>query len=167
MKSNYLLFLILICSFCYGQSNDTLTYNYVKPKLVNFLKIEKQVSDKVATDILNGEYSFNFVGFFNSKSFKVLKDGLYVFSTNRTDCKVYFVIVENSDFKIINLTTQDQLKDAISLILDFSERKKYCISITSEIIKSFLHAYYNINLDPLNRTHINCLKGITTTDDLP
>ena len=67
----------------------------------------------------------------------------------------------------MDFSKREELDNTLKIVLDFSERKKYCVDITSELISSIVKSFYNINKYPMNRRDINCYKGVVSSDDLP
>lgn len=164
--------IILFCFFlailsCKAQDNNILTFDSLSPKLIDYLLLKGEIDSIRAKKLKSKEYKFAFVGFFNKTEKGELKDGIYVFSSLASHNQVYYVIVENNSFQILDFSKREELDDTLKKILDFSERQKYCVDITSELISDVIKSYYNINKFPINRRDINCYKGVVSSEDLP
>lgn len=150
-----------------AQVNEVLTFDSISLKLIDYLHLKGEIDSNRVQKLKSKEYKFGFVGFINKTDKGDLKDGIYVFSSLSSHSQIFYVIVENNTFTILDFSKRAELDDAIKKILDFSERKKYCVDITTELVSAVVGSYYNINKYPLNRRDINCYKGIVSNDDLP
>lgn len=159
--------MLAIFMSCKSQIVNELTYDSLKIKLVDFLQNQNEIDSLRAEKLKSGEHTFNLRGLFNNRMDKKLINGVYAFSSLSSNSKAYFVIIESNSFTILDLSTRVGLDKAIKDVLDFSERSKYCVAISSEIVSRLVTVYYNINKNPLNRSDINCYKGVINTDDLP
>lgn len=165
---NIFIYLVLFFSIsCKSQVSDKLTFDTLKIELINFLSSKNELDKSRAEKLKKGENSFNLNGLFNNRHDGELINGLYSFSIFSSHSKGYFVIVENNSFTILDLSSREGLDKAIKDVLDFSERSKYCVSISSDIVSRLIIVYYNINKNPLAGFDLNCEKGVINTDDLP
>jgi hypothetical protein len=152
---------------CKAQVSNPLTFDSISLKLIDYLYLKGEIDLNRAEKLKTKEHKFGFVGFFNKTEKGELKDGVYVFSSLSSNNLVYYVIVENNSFQILDFSKREELDNTLKIVLDFSERKKYCVDITSELISSIVKSFYNINKYPMNRRDINCYKGVVSSDDLP
>jgi hypothetical protein len=167
MKKIFFLFFTFVILSCKAQDSSVLTFDSLSVKLIDYLYLKGEIDSVRSEKLKNKEYKFGFVGFFNNTEKGVLKDGIYVFSSLTSNNLVYYVIVENNSFQILDFSKREELENTIKLILDFSERKKYCVDITSDLISSIIKSFYNINKYPINRRDVNCYNGVISTEDLP
>ena len=150
-----------------SQTVDQLTFDTLKIELINFLSSKKDANKPSIEKLKNNESEFILRGLFNNRRKGELINGLYSFSIFGSHTKGYFVIVENNSYTILDLSTRKGLDKSIKDVLDFSERSKYCVSISSDIVTRLITVYYNINKYPLAGIDLNCERGISITDDLP
>lgn len=162
-----MLFAFVSCKSQKNITTEELTFETLKKELIFFLKSKNELDQLRYEKLISGESTFNLSGLFNNKREGKLINGIYAFSVFSAHSKGYFVIIEDNSFKILDFSSREGLDQSIKHVLDFSERSKYCVSITSEIISRLVTVYYNVNKSPLAGFDINCQKGITTTDDLP
>ena len=148
---NIFIYLVLFFSIsCKSQVSDKLTFDTLKIELINFLSSKNELDKSRAEKLKKGESSFNLNGLFNNRHDGELINGLYSFSIFSSHSKGYFVIVENNSFTILDLSSREGLDKAIKDVLDFSERSKYCVSISSDIVSRLIIVYYNINKNILS-----------------
>ncbi|WP_430399141.1 hypothetical protein [Flavobacterium sp.] len=166
MKKNFLI-LLFVASFVNGQNSKKLTFDNLKPFLIDFLYEKNQLTSERVDELKKGEYDFYLRGLFNDKHDGELVNGVYAFSNFSSHSKAFFVLVENNEFTILDLDNREGLDVSIKNILDFSERSKYCVLITSEILTRLLNVFYNKNVNPLIGQDINCIRGVVNFKDLP
>ncbi len=152
---------------CKSQNTEKLTFDSIKYDLINFLVSKNELDNTRANKLKNGKDKFNLSGLFNNRKEGDLINGIYSFSVFSSHSRGYFIIVENNTFTILDISTRVGLDKAIKDVLDFSERSKYCVSISNEIITRLITVYYNKNKNPLAGFDLNCEKGVLNTDDLP
>ena len=167
MKKVILFFFLLSTFLVFSQDDKKLTFDNLKPFLIDFLFEKNQLSLERVDKLKSGEHDFNLRGVFNNKRDGELINGIYAFSNFSSHSKAFFVLVENNEFTILDLDNRDGLDVSIKNVLDFSERNKYCVLITSEIITRLLKVYYNKNVNPLIGQDINCIRGVVDFEDLP
>ncbi|NHN26927.1 hypothetical protein FIA58_014680 [Flavobacterium jejuense] len=167
MKHIFIYFMFFFSITSKSQVVDKLTFDTLKIELINFLSSKKDTNKSSIERLKNNESEFNLRGLFNNRREGELINGLYSFSIFGSHTKGYFVIVENNSYTILDLSTREGLDKSIKDVLDFSERSKYCVSISSDIVSRLITVYYNINKYPLAGIDLNCERGVSTTDDLP
>ena len=161
-------FLIMVfCSSCKIQKTENLTFDTLSSDLITFLYKKKEINYERSEKLKSKEYSFNLRGLFNNKSKGELINGIYAFSSFNSHGRAYFVIVNNNDYTILDISTRKGLDTSIKNVLDFCEKERYCVDITNQCITSIISVYYKINKNPLNKIDVNCEHGIVNTDDLP
>lgn len=164
------LFWIIILLFSLtatGQTESKITFQSIKDNLINFLIFKGDIWENDIKDIKDGKYNINFSGIHNNYKKENLINGIYSFSAPITHTKAYFVIIENNNHFILDISTRDGLDTAISNTLDFCERNKYCSDITEDYISRLIGVYYKINKNPINRFDKNCEDGVKTVTTLP
>ena len=164
-----LLFLISTTIFnCQSQNQQRLTYDGLKPHLVDFLISKKEINKERAENLKSGKHTFGLYGAFKRKPHKEeLVNGMYLFSPMASHSRYYFVLVENKNFIILDISNRKGLDKSISVSLDYCERQKYCVEVTNEIVKMLLDTYYNKNKNPHAGHDLNCKNGAINLDDLP
>lgn len=167
MKKTFILILLLTAICCKSQHINTLTFYSLSEKLIEYLYFKDEIDYNRSEKLKSKEYKFHFVGFFNKTEKGELKEGVYTFSSLSSHSQLYYVIVEKNEYQILDFTKREELDDSIKKILDFSERKKYCVDITIELILSIVKSFYNYNVNPLNRKDINCYYGKVSNEELP
>ncbi len=167
MKKTFIFILLLTSICCKPQDIKSLTFDSLSEKLIDYLYLKGEIDENRSKKLKNKEYKFHFVGFFNKTEKGELKDGVYTFSSLSSHSQLYYVIVENEGYQILDFSKREELDDVIKKVLDFSERKKYCVDITSELVISLVNSFYNYNKTPLNRRDLNCYYGIIDSEDLP
>ena len=167
MKNIFINLVLIFSISCKSQVVDKLTFDSLKIELINFLSSKNELDKSKAEKLKKGENSFNLNGLYNNRHDGELINGLYSFSIFSSHSKGFFVIVENNSYTILDLSSREGLDKAIKDVLDFSERSKYCVGITRDIVSRLVTVYYNKNKYPLAGFDLNCEKGILNTDDLP
>lgn len=169
MRNKHLLWIIILLFSLSvnGQIDSKITYQSIKENLINFLIYKGDIWENDIKDIKNGKFNLNFSGVHNNYHKENLIDGIYSFSAPITHTKAYFLIIEDKNFVILDISTRDGLENAISKTLDFCERKKYCSDITEDYISRLIGVYYKINKNPINRSDKNCENGVIDTSGLP
>jgi len=166
MRSKILILALIISVTCFGQNK--LTYSELKNNVIDYLVINKNLNNENAKKYKSGEYNgFTLVGSINQFNDEELKDGLYQFAPLASHQRIYFTLVENDNYTIIDLSTRQQLDDAITKVLDFCERKKFCHEISIAYAGKLISYFYNNNKNPNNGYDINCGKEKLTLKDLP
>lgn len=157
--------LILLPNLVFSQTKK-MTKDSLKLELAHFL-VEKRVIENI--DIYKSKQALvNFQGIYHSKTKEPLIPGMYSFSINRTHNQAFFVLLDNrGTYKILDLTNQDGLMNAINQTLIFCEEHNICSEIIRDYISRIIGVYYNINLHPETRRDPNCDKGINDIDKLP
>lgn len=167
MRKTAIIIILLISLACKSQVNNELTFDSVSLKLIEYYYHKGDIDFERFKKLQNKEHKFSFVGLLNGTDSGHLKDGVYVFSLLSSHSQMYYLIIENNRFEILSLINRRELDLTISKILDFSERKKYCVEITKEIVISIIDSFYKYNKNPLNRIDVNCEKGVVDKKDLP
>ena len=96
-------------------------------------------------------------------------NGIYTFSMNVTLSKVYLLIVEESDLKILDISSREKLDTSLKLLLDYCDKNNYCETIINDYVSRLIRGYYNLNKWQGQRKDLNCEegRGVTTTKRLP
>ncbi len=160
-----LVFLICLNSSC--QTVKTLTFDSLRKELILFLVKNKDINNSEVEDYYSGKRQVSINGVQNDYHEGYLKDGIYSFYQTRTHSKVYFVIIEKSNFTILDLSNREGLDVAIKTTLDFCERREYCEEITNDYISRMIRLFYRKNKNPTVGTDTNCLYGVNSKKDLP
>lgn len=147
--------------------NSNLNRNNVKIKLVDFLLEKNEIDTERAIKYKNGNYSFFFAGVINDYKQKELKEGIYMFGTLISHTRVYFLIVKDNKYEILDLTTRGDLDNAIVKILNFCEEKHICVDIKNEYINRIVSVYYNINRFVNNEFDVDCYDFEEQKKNLP
>jgi len=93
-----------------------------------------------------------------------LKNGIYGFSRTANHSKGYFLIYQNGDITILDLTTLEKLKNTINLFLDFATEQRYCDTIINDYINRFIKMYFHNAKRNYMPDLINCDKSINIKD---
>ena len=167
MKKMFIYSMLIFFISCKSQVTNEQTFDSIKIKLIDFLQSKSEIDSVKANKLINGEHTFNLRGIFNNKHKGELINGLYAFSAFSSSSRGFFIIVENNSFIILDLSTREDLDKSIKEVLDFAERSKYCVTISSEIVSRLVTVYYNKNKNILAGIDLNCERGISNTADLP
>ena len=167
MKKNVFLVILLSSLFSNSQNINSITYKELSVNLIDFLLQKKELNESTAAKLKTGEFTFNLRGAINNYKKENLINGIYAFSSFSSHKRAYFVIVEDKNYIILDLSTREGVDKAIKEVLDFSERQKYCYEITSDYISNIIRIYYNKNKNLLAGMDTNCEKGIKTNKNLP
>jgi hypothetical protein len=167
------LIIIIITFFIslplFAQGDTILTFNKLEKELTNYLIETGEVYEPDVKYYISGERSIRISGFHNNLSKGSVKNGVYSFFLKRTMARGYFFIVDNNQYKILNITTREGLDESIKEVLDFCDKYKYCVEISKEYVMRLVEVYYNFNKWPNQRRDLNCEegRGVTDTKDLP
>jgi hypothetical protein len=136
-----ILFCVLFTTLsCKAQVNNELTFDSLSLKLIDYLYSKGEIDSNRVKKLKDKEYKFSLVGFFNKTEKGDLKDGVYIFSSLSSHSQIFYVIVENNTFQILDFSKREELDDALKKVLDFSDRKKYCVDITKELVLSVVNS---------------------------
>ncbi len=158
---------MFLCINANCQSLKVFTFKLLEKELVLFLIKNKDIFESEIKDYNDGKKRLNIFGIYNNYRGGKLKNGIYCFSQTRTHVRNYFVIIENENFIILNISNRQGLDIAIKDTLDFCERNKYCEKITNDYITRLIRTYYNFNKNPIAHIDLNCENGIKDKIDLP
>lgn len=161
------LIISLLCLNSYCQITNKLTFDSLKKELIPFLINSKDIIDNELEDYKSGKRQISIVGLQNNYYKGDLKDGIYRFSQTQTHSRVYFIIIEDNNYIILNIATREGLDLAIKNTLDFCERKKYCEILINDYISRMIRIYYQKNKNPNVGADLNCLYGKKDNKDLP
>lgn len=164
------IIIIIICVLplkSIGQTLENKTFSCLEKELIKFLIEKKDILEFEVEKYKNGKSRLNISGAQNNYRKGELKDGIYIFSQTRTHVRLYFVIVEENNFTILDISNREGLEISIKNTLDFCERKKYCQKITGNYVTGLIRAYYTKNRTPTAGMDINCERGVRNTKDLP
>lgn len=162
-----LLFIPLIAI---AQSKEKLTFEKLNKELHDYLSKndELYIVQNKNHKITDG--SISIMGIHNYDSSKTeLIDGVYAFSMNITMAKVYLVLIEGNEFKILDFRTRENLDKSLVSLLDFCDKHKYCEKITTDYVSRMVRAFYNLNKWENQRADLNCEdgRGINDIKKLP
>jgi len=167
MKSKLiLLFLILSINHCMAQRSKTISVKSLEPKLIAFLITKKEIAPNQIARYTRGENHITITGVINGFLKDDLIDGIYLFSTASSHSKIFYLIIDDSEYKILDLSDERKLKKSIDRTIDFCGKKKYCSDLTKEYISLMVSVYYNINSNPLNRRDKNCSSDLKAKEAL-
>lgn len=143
MKNWVIILLLFLFSFGYAQQNKELTLDSLKLELAKFLVKKKQLKNlEVYTEKKQG---LNFRGIHDFSTVEKLKNGIYTFSNFSSHRLVFFVIVEDNTFHILDVFSKDDLKVSVDKTLDFCFKQKYCTEIISDYITRLFRVHYVVN----------------------
>jgi len=160
------IILILQVLTCLGQEKS-ISKKILMPQLVSFLNQQSEIKDYELVGFNKGERELEIYGSMNNYRKDEFIDGVYTFYNSVTHHKTYFLLIDNGEFKILNIATLDGVKKSMTDLIDFCERKKYCGEITNEYVTKLLVTYTKINKKPNNRVDNNCKSGVKDVKDLP
>lgn len=169
MKIKYIILwlIISVSNLSNGQTIEKLTFESTEKKLLDFIISKGDVPLNDIENFKSGKYGLYFFGVYNNLKKGDLINGIYCFSLARTHSKNYFLIVENNNYIILDITSKKGLELAIENTLNFCEREKYCSDLISENVTRLINTYYKINLNPNNRIDVNCERNIIKIKKLP
>ncbi|WP_298139998.1 hypothetical protein [Flavobacterium sp.] len=153
-----LIFFNSVSSSC--QSAKQLTFESIENNLIDFLVIKNEIRDDQVVNFKHKKSKVYLSGIQNGYSKNELINGIYVFSAPYTHTKVFYLIVENEKYIILDVSDREGLEIAIKDILDFCERQRYCSDLTQDYVSRMIAAYYKINKNPIRRNDINCIDGV-------
>src|SRR5690606_27875315 len=82
---------------------------------------------------------------------------------------IFYVLIDENSFKILDISTFHGLKESINQFLFFADKQNYCEQIINDYLSRFLNVHYNINRNPRNRINRNCeyeSRSIKSTFDI-
>ena len=161
MRIVLLLLILLSSNLSFCQETEKLTVESLKLELKEFL-VEKN-------QIYSANTRVNFRGIHKNKVDKNLINGIYVFNNGSTHSLSFFVIIDNSSYSILDISTLQGLKDSIERTLEFANKQNYCTEIIQKYISTLISVHYRINKNPRHRNDKNCefeLKPRKSTYDL-
>lgn len=134
--------LLLLCSpYSIGQDGVAPTYEEIR---ISIAKHYVEVGILKSMEDFNADSDrFHFRGFYNEITNKdSIPDGIYRNTSNSSHALYFYILVDGSNFKILDLYPYDELYKSIPEILDFSIRKDYCKELTLEYIEGALFWHY-------------------------
>jgi len=161
-----LLFLFLSTS-CSAQVLSRLPKNQIINELSNYIYSN---SDYLPANTYTRDEirkTLRVYGMFHSETDELLVNGLYGFSMSHSHARVYYFIVEDDKYKILDVSSRKNLDASLKELLDFCERQKYCYEITLEYMNRITAAFYRINKNPYNGEDFNCENLVTNKNGLP
>ena len=167
MKIPSIILFSLFSLSCFSQPKTELTYKSLQSSLTEFLISNGDIRTEKIDDYRQGKSEIRLTGLFNNFQKEKLIDGIYSFAIGCSHCKAYFVIVDQSQYTILNISSKEGLNIAIQNTLDFCDRNKYCVDITKDYISRLISVYHNINKNPTAGYDANCQRGVKDTKTLP
>jgi hypothetical protein len=168
MKKIFLYILLLPLSIS-AQGKEKLTFDKLYEEVHTYLSNNDTIYiiQKKHQKVTKG--SVLITGVHNKISTGEVINGVYVFSMNITDAKVYFLLVDNNKIIILDISNRENLNKSLVLLLDFCDKYKYCESIITDYVGGLTRVYYNLNKWKFERRDLNCEegRGITDIKDLP
>lgn len=158
---------IFICNVSSSQDFKALTFDSLKKDLIIFLIKNNDIKEFEKEDYISGKRQIDIIGVQNDYHKGFLKDGVYSFYQTRSHSRVHFVIIENNNYTILNLTNRDGLDLGIINLLNFCERSKYCEDITNDYISRLLRVYYRNILTFNQGKNSNSSSCIKSKEELP
>lgn len=144
MKNWIIILLLFLFSFGYSQQNKELTLDSLKLELAKFLVKKRQLENlEVYTEKKQG---LNFRGIHDFSTVEKLKNGIYRFSNFSSHKLVFFVVVEDNTFDILDVFSINDLKISVDKTLDFCFKKKYCTEIISDYVTRLFRVHYLENM---------------------
>ena len=166
MRNNLLVFLALFVVTISCQSQKMTQLESVELEVAKKLFLSKDLGESEYVKFKKTGKGISIYGIHNSVSSDKMKEGVYGISKG-THSLVYFLIYEESEMQILNISSAESFALSTKYFLEFAERKKYCVEIIKDYMTRFINVYYKINKNLNTRKDINCSKGINSTDDLP
>ncbi|MCZ8144640.1 hypothetical protein [Flavobacterium sp.] len=158
---------LLIYSNSNSQDLNTLTFDSLKTHLITFLIKNNDIREFEIDDYKSGRRQIDVIGIQNDYHKGDLKNGIYSFYQTRNHSRVHFVIIENNNYTILNLSNRDGLNLGIIALLNFCERSKYCEIIINDYISRLIRVYFKNNLIVNTGNELNSLNCIKTKEGLP
>ena len=167
MKLICVVFMIILSGSVFCQSSDKLNLATLQKQLVEFLIANGDINvPEHIQDYKEGKRIVFVSGLHNNFKKDPLINGIYSFSQSCSHCKAYFLIVDDGNVTILNISNRKGLNEAIINTLDFCEKYKYCGSITEDYISRLIGVYNNKNKQ-LAGFDLNCQRGVKDTKKLP
>ena len=136
---------LVLASFCwiftFSQSDDSITYANIETGIANYL-VEIGYFKEIKESRTNSN-KIRLSGFFNEITDKdSIPNGVYKYSTRSSHGIYLFVVVEENNYKILNLYDKKELFRTLNEILNFSIKRDYCKEVVIEYIESALHWHF-------------------------
>lgn len=139
------LITMLCFSFAAMSQGSILTADKLKDGLAEFLVEKKQIK-VMANNTQFGK--INLSGVHHKLVSTLPKSGIYSFNNGLPSGLCYFVIVQNNNYEILDVSTIRGLNDALKKVLRFSDKKNFCKEIITDYTFRLINTHYNINDNP-------------------
>lgn len=166
MKKTLVTIILFICATS-CQTVKNINSKDLEKVLLDFLIQNGDIHKLELDDYKSGKRDISIMGFFSNTRKDALINGLYVFYQNRTHARIYYVILEDGKYTILNISSREGLDLAIKNVLDFCDKNKLCADITEQYVNRIVGMYYRKNKNPATRIDVNCERGISDTKYLP
>ncbi len=148
MRIVLILTFLLVSNFGFSQPTKKLTLDSLKLELAKFLVEKHQIKDVTQ--------NVNFYGLHSDKVDENLKKGIYAFKPSWNHSSIFFVIIEDNTFDILDISTLQGLKESINKTLVFSDKMNYCVEIIDDYISRLINVHYTFNKYPRSLINPNC-----------
>jgi len=167
--NSFFLLAFLLLSNCksISQNSSDLKFEVLEKQLLQFMINNNDFSENEVEDYTSGKFHLRIAGVQKSYSSGKVMDGIYSFGRLTTHTRSYFLIVEDNKFTILNISSRQGLDRAIIDVLDFCDRKKYCVKLTTDYISRIIHVYYTKNVNPAAGMDTNCEYGVKDVKEVP
>lgn len=162
----HFFFLILFPFVITAQTKSNLTMDSINDDLVTFLIEKGDINTRFASDFKNNKNKIHVFGLINNYSKNELIDGMYSFSAPISHTRAYYLIIDDKQFTILDLSNKDGCNLALKNTLDFCEKRNYCTNIVKQYISGIIYMYYK-NKNPLKIINVDCKKHMKNHKDLP
>lgn len=169
MKTKIWLLFIVFSLNINAQDKHKLTFEKLNSDLSSYLHDKGDMNSSQLKKYKEGKLNIAINGVHNNVSKGEVINGIYAFSLNGTMARGYFLIVDNNEYTILDITTRDELDRSIKLLLDFCDKYNYCETIITDYVGRLTRVYYNLNKWKGQRTDLNCeeSRGVIDTRGLP
>lgn len=159
--------LLFACS-CSSQNIQRLTFEKLKVETLNFLVKKSELKKERSEKFKSGEYNaYVLKGVINNSQGGKVVNGMYVFYLLDEYSKKYYLLVEENNYTILDVSTRANLDESIKITLDYCEKNKYCVNLINEYIPVLVKAFYSTNKNPMNGHDVNCESGVKDINVLP
>lgn len=136
-------YLILSLVFCLSCSSQSVINNYSDlEKAIGEILFEKGY---ISQNDFNSDKGFSIYGMHNKKiNRKHLRIGIYGVSTG-THSPVSFFIYDNNSVKFLDINSQKDFLESLSIMVNYCNEKRYCDEIITDYISRIINVYYRTN----------------------
>ncbi len=155
MKRLIFIYLLLMSMSISCQEHVGNEFKSIKEAAHDFF-LEKEDFNKYLYDryIKNGEGA-SIYGIHNKIDTLKIQDGIYWFTLG-SHFKKHFLIYDNKDVEILDISSKKELKNSIKKTLEYSVKKDFCVQIINDYISRLIHTHYTVNKNPRTLLDVNC-----------